>query len=235
MTLPALVREFADISTEPPVRGFLHTPAQSNGDGLLLTHGAGANCQSNLLVTVSTAFAEAGFTVLRFDLPFRQVRRFGPPSPATAERDRQGILHAIKALKQKTPGRIFAGGHSYGGRQASMLMAEQPNLVAGLLLLAYPLHPPRKPEQLRTAHFPKLRCPALFFSGTRDPFGSSEEFNAALELVPGRHLLCEIEGAGHELLSKKGTNDLPARIVAGFQEFFQENLSYQSWKNISGT
>src|SRR5947209_1181187 len=82
------VHEFSDLSAEPAVRGFLHEPAQPNGDALLLTHGAGANCQSKLLTALGTVFAEAGFLVLRSDLPFRQSRPHGPPFPAMAARDR---------------------------------------------------------------------------------------------------------------------------------------------------
>jgi hypothetical protein len=79
------------------------------------------------------------------------------------------------------------------------LAAESPAIADVLLLLSYPLHPPRKPEQLRTQHFPRLRTPALFIHGTRDPFGSIEEMTAALTAIPGRHHLTAIEKAGHEL------------------------------------
>ena len=201
------------------MRGFLHAPAVANGDSLLLTHGAGANCQSNLLMNLSTAFAETGFTVLRCDLPFRQSRPFGPPFPGMAERDRQGIRRAIELLKPKTTGRIFASGHSYGGRQTTMLISEHPELADGLLLLSYPLHPPRKPDQLRTSHFPKLSRPVLFVHGARDPFGSLDEMNLALPLIAARHALMEVEAAGHELFKKGSAGDLPALIVRSFQEF----------------
>ena len=178
------VREFSEVSAEPAVRGFLHEPAQPNGDSLVLTHGAGANCQSKLLIAVANAFADAGYLVLRCDLPFRQSRPHGPPFPAMAARDREGLRRAVEVLREKTPGRIFLGGHSYGGRQSSMLAAEQPQLAAGLLLLSYPLHPPRKPAELRTGHFPQLNTPALFVHGGRDPFGSHEEMKSALALIP---------------------------------------------------
>jgi uncharacterized protein len=101
-----------------------------------------------------------------------------------------------------------------------MLAAENPQLADGLLLLSYPLHPPRKPEQLRTAHFPKLATPALFVSGGRDPFGSPEEMRSALCLIPARTLLFEVERSGHELLPKSGGGDLPAHIVGSFRAFF---------------
>ena len=209
--------EFTDLTAKPAVRGFLHLPAQANGDALILTHGAGANCQSKLLLAVSDAFAEAGFTVLRCDLPFRQSRPYGPPFPASAAQDREGLRRAVEVLRQRISGRIFMGGHSYGGRQATMLAAEQPQLVEGLLLLSYPLHPPGKPEQLRTAHFPRVTAPAVFVHGVRDPFGSLEEMRSALQLIPGRTVLLEIEGAGHELLPRKGESDLPQRVLKSFQ------------------
>jgi uncharacterized protein len=213
-------REFSDLSAEPAVRGFLHEPAQPSGDGLVLTHGAGANCQSKLLIALANAFSNAGYLVLRCDLPFRQSRPNGPPFPAMAARDREGLRRAVDVLRSQTPGRIFLGGHSYGGRQGSMLAAEQPQLVAGLLLLSYPLHPPRKPAELRTAHFPQLKTPSLFVHGGRDPFGSHDEMKAALALIPAQTLLLEIEGAGHELLGKKTEKNLQSRIAQAFLEFF---------------
>ncbi len=215
-------REFSDLSAEPAVRGFIHEPPQSNGDGLVLTHGAGANCQSKLLIALADAFADAGYLVLRCDLPFRQSRPHGPPFPAMAARDREGLRRAVDVLRSRTSGRIFLGGHSYGGRQGSMLAAEQPQLVDGLLLLSYPLHPPRKPTELRTAHFAKLKTPALFVHGGRDPFGSHAEMKAALGLVPAQTMLMEIEGAGHELLGKKTGEELPSRIIQAFQQFFKQ-------------
>ena len=213
-------REFSDLSAEPEVRGFLHEPAEPIGDALVVTHGAGANCQSKLLIAVADAFADAGYLVLRCNLPFRQLSPHGPPFPAMAARDREGLRRAVDVLRSKAPGRIFLGGHSYGGRQGSMLAAEQPLLVAGLLLLSYPLHPPRKPAQLRTAHFPHLKTPSLFVHGGRDPFGSQDEMKTALALIPAQTKLLEIEGAGHELLGKKTEENLPSRIVQAFREFF---------------
>ena len=215
------MRDFSDVSAEPAVRGFLHEPAQPNGDALVLTHGAGADCQSKLLTAATNAFADAGYLVLRCDLPFRQSKSYGPPFPAMAARDREGLRRAVEVLRSKAAGRIFLGGHSYGGRQASMLAAEQPQLTAGLLLLSYPLHPPRKPAELRTKHFPQLNTPVMFIHGARDPFGSHQEMESALALIPAQKSLVEIEGAGHDLLGKKANNELPARIVQSFQGFFK--------------
>src|SRR5258706_6122392 len=133
---------FTDVSVDPFVRGLLHRPANPHGLGLVLTHGAGSNCQAPLLIALAEAFADAGFTVLRCDLPYRQDRPYGPPGPGDAKRDRAGLKNALAALKNLVSGRLFLGGHSYGGRQASMLCAElpekAPEAAAGLLLLSYP-------------------------------------------------------------------------------------------------
>jgi uncharacterized protein len=214
---------FVDQSVDPPVCGYLHQPAMSNGDAIVLTHGAGGNSRAPLLVALGDVFAEHGFSVLRCDLSFRQQRRFGPPSPAHAERDRAGLRNAVILLRKNSAGRLFLGGHSYGGRQATMLCADEPDLVSGLLLLSYPLHPPGKPEQLRTQHLPSLRTASLFVHGAKDPFGSIEEMRVALRLIAARTDLMTVEDAGHDLGFKpsksKSTADssrLPNAIAQKF-------------------
>lgn len=199
-----------------PVCGFLHTPEGLSTGSLVLTHGAGANCQAPLLAAVAQAFQNAGYYVLRCDLPFRQAKRLGPPHPSQAAADREGLRAAVIALQRISAGPVCLGGHSYGGRQASMLVAEDPELAHRLLLLSYPLHPPRKRDQLRTAHFPKLRTPALFVHGDADPFGTIEEMNAALGELAAPHRLSVIEKASHDL--KRGKFDLSAQIVVPFDD-----------------
>src|SRR3954451_1470838 len=105
------------------VRGTLHVPEHATGDGLALTHGAGSNCNAPLLVSLARAFCESGMTVLRYDLPFRVLRASGSPFPAGAARDREGVVAAIAEVRKVAPGRVFAGGHSYGGRQTAMMAA----------------------------------------------------------------------------------------------------------------
>ncbi len=216
--MPNSIREFADRSVEPHIVGFLHTPDSPNGSSLVLTHGAGGNAQAPLLRALAEAFSGAGYTVLRCNLPYRQARSFGPPGPADAARDRAGLKNAVAALKGMGMGRIYLGGHSYGGRQSSMLCAEHSDVAAALLLLSYPLHPPRRPEQQRTQHLPDLRTPTLFVSGTRDPFGSVEELQQAIKMIPAKTKLLTVEGAGHDLGFKgKGKEEsLPGLILKAF-------------------
>jgi len=234
------IREFVDSAADPNVRGFLHLPDAPNNRGLVLTHGAGSNAQAPLLRALAETFRAAGFTVLRCDLPYRQSRSYGPPGPGDAARDRTGLKNAISSLMKilgapllaavarsgnspeshQDRGPVFLAGHSYGGRQSSMLCAEQPDLVPGLLLLSYPLHPPRKPEQQRTQHLPSLRTPTLFVHGTRDPFGSIAELEQALKMIPAKTKLLPIEGAGHDLgfKGRAKREDLPPLILKEFVE-----------------
>jgi predicted alpha/beta-hydrolase family hydrolase len=220
------INSFFAQDVDPHVRGWIHTPNDQSGDALILTHGAGGNCDAPLLVALAEIFCGHGYTVLRCDLPFRQERRFGPPSPGSANRDRAGLCNAIAAMRKSMNGKggdgnLFLGGHSYGGRQATMLCAEEHDLVSGLLLLSYPLHPPRKPEQLRTQHLPNLHTPCVFVHGTRDPFGSIEEIKKALQLIPAKKGLLEVDGAGHDLGFKgKSQSALPAQIYSRFDETF---------------
>jgi uncharacterized protein len=223
--LPATsIREFSDTAVDPKVRGFLHSPDTLNGDGVVLSHGAGSSATAPLLVALAETFSANGFTVLRCDLPYRQSRPFGPPGPGDAARDRAGLKNALAVMRKMISGRLFLGGHSYGGRQSSMLCAERPeegaDFVSALLLLSYPLHPPRKPEQQRTQHLPDLRTPTLFVQGTRDPFGSIAEMERALKMIPAKTKLLTIEGAGHDLgfKGKAKREELPRQIFSELTE-----------------
>jgi hypothetical protein len=196
----------------------LHQPRAPSGDGLVLTHGAGGNASAPLLVALGEAFAARGLTVLRYNLPFRQARRTAPPRPSGAARDREGLWTAVAAMRSRVGGRVFLGGQSYGGRQASMLAAGEAGLVDGLLLLSYPLHPPGRPAELRTAHLPKLTTPTLLAHGSRDPFGSLDEIEAAQRLIRARTSLVAVPGAGHDLFRtpRRAGGDVVAEIVTAF-------------------
>jgi predicted alpha/beta-hydrolase family hydrolase len=100
-----------------------------------------------------------------------------------------------------------------------MLGAAEPGLVDRLLLLSYPLHPPQRPGELRTGHFPRLETPAMFVQGTRDGFGSIDEVTTALKLIPARNELLQIAGAGHELVTKRNRAEVPKIVVEAFRLF----------------
>src|SRR2546426_12007123 len=155
------IEPFEDRSVHPPVRGFLHRPANSTGDGLVLTHGAGSDSRAPLLIAVAETFSQAGLTLLRCDLPFRQRSPHGPPRPGGAARDREGLKHAVSAVQKLIPGRVFLGGLSYGGRQASMPSSVVPDLAPGPTLFSYSHPPPRQPPPSAVQHLSKLRTPPL--------------------------------------------------------------------------
>ncbi len=201
------------------VRGFLHRPVNGGSDGLILAHSAGSDARAPLLEAAAMAFAELGIWVLRCDLPFRQRKPYGPPSPADAAADRANLREAAHELRAFAHNRIFLGGHSYGGRQATMLAAEDPQLAGALLLFSYPLHPPNQPDKWRTAHFPRLRTPAMFVHGSKDTFGSPEEMAAALRLLPAPTSLVILDRAGHDL--RRGNFDFASTVLAPFLEFIK--------------
>ncbi len=217
MSKPQLFED--DSAGQAPVRGYLHAAASPADAFLVLTHGAGGNSETPLLVTLADKLTASGVSVLRCDLPFRQRRKTGPPSTSDAARDQAGLARAVELMQRTFGGRGFLGGSSYGGRQASILAAAEPLLVEGLLLLSYPLHPPGRPAQLRTAHFGQLKTPALFVSGTKDAFGSIEELQEAIKLIPVATKLVAIEGASHGLMQKSSRDEVVAVIVDNFRSF----------------
>lgn len=186
-----------EVDGEPAVRGIMDRPEEVRFLAVL-AHGAGSDAGAATLAAVAGALRERGGLVLRCDLPYRQARSSGPPRPGDAARDRAGIRKAIEAMRAIADAPMLLGGHSYGGRQASMLAAEDGSVAEALLLMSYPLHPPGKPLQLRTAHLPSIIAPCLFVHGARDAFGSLEEMRTALAVVP-RSELFPVEGAGHDL------------------------------------
>jgi uncharacterized protein len=211
--------ELVTVFKEDSVCGFLHEPAHPSGPALALTHGAGGNAKAPFLEILAEALCARGWWVLRCDMAFRQRKPFGPPSPSTAAQDRQSLRDAVTVLRKiaGSGSSVLLGGHSYGGRQSTMLAAEDPALVKALLLCSYPLHPPGKPGQPRTAHFPDLKTPALFVHGTRDAFGSVDEMTEALKLIPAHTELSVIEGAGHDL--KRGKFDVENLVVSPLRAF----------------
>lgn len=181
------------------VRGWMQEPSGAARAAIVLTHGAGSNCEAPFLVAAAKALAEAGYAVLRCDLPFRQTNT-NMLNAAQQARDRAGIHRAADELRKMFPRvPLVLAGHSYGGRQCSMLAAEDSSAADALMLLSYPLHPPRAPEKIRTDHFPKIRMPALFVHGTRDPFGTVAEMETAIKLIPAPTLLKAIDKGAHNL------------------------------------
>jgi predicted alpha/beta-hydrolase family hydrolase len=192
------------------IAGVQHAPAGTPAGVVLLTHGAGGSRDSAMLQRLCDEWAGRGFLAIRYNLPFRRRRPKGPPSGSGAG-DRDGIVAAIEYARGLADGPLIAGGHSYGGRQTSMVIADRAAEADLLALFSYPLHPPGKPERSRTEHLSDIGVPTVFTHGSSDPFGTLPEIHAAAELVPAPHVVVEITKARHDLASK--TLDVPALAV----------------------
>jgi uncharacterized protein len=186
----ALVTEYA--FGGGAARGARGAPADR---AVLLAHGAGAAMDSANLVAFADALAAAQIPVLRFNFPYVTAGRRSPDRAAVLD---AAVREARDELMRRTKlpsDRLVLGGRSMGGRYASMLGAQDGAL--GLLLLGYPLHPPGKADQPRVEHFPKLRMPVLFVSGTRDAFGTPDELRTAARAINGPVSWYWIESADH--------------------------------------
>lgn len=193
------------------IAGIAHHPAGDPVGSVVLTHGAGGSSHSPMLRQLCAAWSERGWLAIRFDMPFRRARASGPPSASGAAKDRAGIAEAIEFARGMSSGPLIAGGHSYGGRQTSMLVAEGATDIDVLTLFSYPLHPPGKPERLRTEHLPDITVPTVFTHGSSDAFGTIDELKAAAALIPAATTIVEIDRARHDLASK--TLDVPALAI----------------------
>jgi uncharacterized protein len=192
------------------IAGVAHEPDGTPSGVVVLTHGAGGSRESPLLKRLCDEWARRGWLAVRYELPYRRRRPKGPPSGSAAT-DRAGIAEAVALARSFSHGPVIAGGHSYGGRQTSMVAADEGLEIAVLTLFSYPLHPPGKPERPRTEHLPRIAVPTVFTHGTSDPFGTIDEVRAAAKLIPAPTEIVEVTAARHDLGSK--TLDVPALAV----------------------
>jgi uncharacterized protein len=163
---------------------------------LLLTPGAGSGRDHPTLVAIEEAVAP--MPVARVDFPYRREGRKAPDRAPKLIACIVEEAEALAASSDVAADMIVFGGRSMGGRMCSMAVAEGLP-AAGLVLISYPLHPPGSPDRRRVEHLPQLRVPCLFVCGTRDPFGSPDELEAATSTIPGAVTHVWIDGAGHEL------------------------------------
>lgn len=197
------------VSTIDDIAGIAHTPAGTPVGTVLLTHGAGGNRDSPLLIALCDEWARHGWLAVRYNLPFRRRRATGPPSGST-KTDMDGIAEAAARARTLTGGPLIAGGHSYGGRLTSVVTATAAVPIDALALSSYPLHPPGKPDRLRTEHFDTIRVPTVFTHGSADPFGSLAELRAAVSLITVPTAIVEVSGARHDLGFGRATANRPS-------------------------
>lgn len=170
-------------------------------DALILAHGAGNDMTNPFLSFVHESLAAEGWLTIKFNFPYKEQGKAAPDPPAKLERAFKAVLIIARQSRLK-PRRVFIGGKSMGGRIASHLAAQGED-VAGLVLLGYPLHPPSRPTQLRSAHLKEIACPMLFISGTRDAFCQLTLLKQILQQLSTSATLHVVEGADHSFVVPK--------------------------------
>jgi len=183
------------------IAGVAHKPGGDPLGVAVLTHGAGGSRESPLLVRLCDEWARRGWLAVRYNMPYRRRRPKGPPSGSAAT-DREAIAEAVAVARTLVGGPVIAGGHSYGGRQTSMAVADEGVSLDVLTLFSYPVHPPGQPGRARTEHLPRITVPTVFTHGTSDPFGTIDELRAAAALISAPAEIVEVPGARHDLGSK---------------------------------
>ena len=166
---------------------------------LILAPGAGASQTNRFMVHFATTLAARGFDTVTFDFAYVEHGRRIPDRNEKLEACYASVIAAIHAriAHRAAPDKLVIGGKSMGGRIASQVAAVSPDGIAGLVFLGYPLHPPGRPNQLRTRHWPDIRLPMLFVQGSRDPFGTPDELRPLIADLKAPVELCVVEGGDH--------------------------------------
>lgn len=173
---------------------------------IVLTHGASGNLHTPALKLLSEALAARGLGAVRFNLPAAEAGKRSPDRAPVAEAAWQEVMSQMR----QGCDRLIVGGRSFGGRMASHVAARDRGACDGLLLLAYPLHPPGKPERLRTAHLPDIQVPMLVVQGDRDPFASGSLLEETFDPLPMATIM-KLEGGDH---SHKVKGRPPGEVAA---------------------
>jgi predicted alpha/beta-hydrolase family hydrolase len=187
-------------------------PAETPDHGIVFVcaHGAGGNMNDRGILQTANVMRKRGLGVVRFNFLYKE-KKSGRPDPMP--RLKECITAVVSRVREELrPQILIIGGRSMGGRAASMLAAENFE-CDGLLLLAYPLHPPGRPEMLRDAHLPAIKVPVICFSGTRDPFCTPKLMNEVLERVHTQWDMHWVEGADHSFHVLKSSGKTDAEVL----------------------
>jgi len=166
---------------------------RSSPAGLILTPGSSARRDHPGLLAVDHVVTDAGIEVERIEFPSQAAGKRRPDPPDVCIETIRAASATLTARLNVAPGRLALGGRSMGGRMCSMAVAEGLD-AAALVLISYPLHPPGRPDRLRTAHFPQLHLPCLFVSGRSDAFATPAELEKETAAIPGPVTLMFVDG-----------------------------------------
>lgn len=192
---------------------------------LVVAHGAGAGMEHPFLRGFTAALNDDGVATLRFNFPYREAGRKFPDRPPAAIAAWRAAMDAAAARSEDEP--LWAAGKSFGGRMASMAVAEGMP-AAGLVYLGYPLHPPGKPEKLRDEHLYGLTLPMLFLQGTRDTFATPALLESVVARIGPAATLQWRESADHSFAvagKKQAPEEIGADLAAAVAEFIRRHGS----------
>ncbi|HSI72564.1 MAG TPA: alpha/beta fold hydrolase [Fimbriimonas sp.] len=178
---------------------------------VVLAHGAGANMDGKLLLKLRDTLVEHGFRVARFNFLYKEQGKSLPDRMPKLMETYTAIVEKVRS--EVKPAQLICGGHSMGGRTASMLAAEG-FAMDGLLMFAYPLHPAGKPEKLRDEHLPKIAVPALCINGTNDELCRRDLMEAVLPRLQASWRMHWIEQADHSLHVPKSSGSSDKEVLA---------------------
>ena len=185
------------INEQDTVTALIYPADKKTREGvtMLLGHGAGADQTSNFMVSFSEALQARGIDVVTFNFLYTEQGRRAPDRNDKLESCYRAAIAAVRDESRLKQNRLMIGGKSMGGRIASQVAAGGVEELAGLVFLGYPLHPPGKPDQLRSEHLSKIGKPMLFVQGARDPFGTPDELRPIVKKLKAS--LYAVEGGDH--------------------------------------
>ncbi|HEV8138414.1 MAG TPA: alpha/beta fold hydrolase [Pyrinomonadaceae bacterium] len=189
---------------------------------LILGHGAGANQLSGFMRLFAAGLAERGLDVVTFNFLYTEQGRKIPDPAPRLESCYRAVIDAVVKHKKLKGNRLVIGGKSMGGRIASQVAASQPADIDGLVFLGYPLHPPGRPDKLRSEHLPKIKAPMLFVQGSRDAFGSKQEIASTIKKLKLPAELFAVEGGDHSLKVPKSGGISQADVYTSAMDHIAE-------------
>jgi len=208
-----------EITPGEPVTAVVYSapPRKRAGISLLLAHGAGGTQMSPFMVEFASGLAERGIDAVTFNFVYSEQRRKLPDRNDKLEACWRAMIAAARSgaiVPDLARGALAIGGKSMGGRIASQVAAVDPEGIAGLVLLGYPLHPPGRPDQLRTRHLPAISVPMLIVQGERDAFGTPDELHPVLRKLRAKSQLYVVEGGDHSFKVPKSAGTPQPQIHA---------------------
>jgi uncharacterized protein len=189
---------------------------------LVVAHGAGSGMDHPFLVGFTAAANELGIATMRFNFPYMEAGRRSPDGPAAAVTAWRAAMKSAASRAGAAP--VAAGGKSYGGRMASVAVAEGMP-ASGLVFLGYPLHPPGKPERIRDEHLYGIEVPMLFLHGTGDPFAQPDLLSGVVKKLGRRATVDEVEGGDHSFNvrgHKRPPGEVGASLAPAAAEFLRK-------------